>query len=238
MKIFEKAFGKTKPQNSNKRTLGDISSVLDSDYFQSFQDAMIDYSSKNLQSALSNINKTIEKADINNWQHYAFRANVYEDLSKYEEAIKNYETAISYSGDDVTVYALYHQIGFCYLSLGNNEKAAEFYTYAIELKSQHSNTEFNPDREGMNMGILLGLPFKRLYNNRANARKNIGKLNEAVEDCKRSLSYDKNYSNPYLMLSQIYSKAGQEDKAIEFLKISAQLGNRSALSTLQQLGLL
>jgi len=52
------------------------------------------------------------------------------------------------------------------------------------------------------------------------------KLNEAVEDCKQSLQFDQNYSNPYLLLSQIYSSAGQEQEAIKYLKISAQLGTK------------
>lgn len=238
MGIFEKAFGNKRPKNTKKRTFGNIFKGLSSNYLQSYQKAISDYSAKNLQSALNNIDKTIEKADVNDWKHFAFRANIYEDLGRYEKAIKDYEIAIGYSSSDIYVYALYHQIGFCFLSLGNDNKAIEFYSYAIELKSQHPNTEHNPDQEGMDLGVLLGVPFKRMYNNRANAKKNIGKLNEAVEDCKKSLNYDKNYSNPYLMLSQIYSSAGQEEKAIEFLKISAQLGNRSALSTLKQIGLL
>ena len=87
------------------------------------------------------------------------------------------------------------------------------------------------------MGVLLGVPFKKMYNNRANAFMNIGELDKAFEDCKKSLSFDKGYSNPYLLLSQIYSKAGQEDKAIEFLKISAQLGNKNAIITLEKIGL-
>ena len=148
------------------------------------------------------------------------------------------EKAIDINFDDVNVYALYHQIGYCYLNLQDDQKASEFYGYAIELKSKHPNTEHNPDQEGMDLGVMLGVPFKRMYNNRANAYKNLGLLNEALEDCKKSLSYDKNYSNPYLMLSQIYSKAGKEEKAIEFLKVSAQLGNNSAISTLKQIGLL
>jgi tetratricopeptide (TPR) repeat protein len=191
----------------------------------------------NNQDALASINIVIKKSDINDWQHYAFRGNVYEDLREYKQAITDYEQAIKFNANEIQVYALYHQIGFCYLSLGNNQKAFEFYTQAIDLKKQHPNSLQNKDLEGMDGGVMLGLSFKKMYNNRANALKNLGKLNEAVEDCKKSLSFDKNYSNPYLMLSQIYSKAGQEQEATKYLQISAQLGNQSAISILRQLGI-
>lgn len=241
--IFEKAFNRSR--NSDYKRGGRKISALGKlfgggipKYVVYYSKAQESYGAAQYQNSLDLINKTIELSDIDDWKQYAFKANVLEDLQKYQEAIENYEIAIDINLDDINIYALYHQIGFCYLSLGNNEKASEFYGFAIDLKAEHPNSEYNPDQEGMDLGVMLGVPFKRMYNNRANALKNLGELNEAIEDCEKSLSYDKNYSNPYLMLSQIYSKAGQEDKAIEFLKTSAQLGNNSAISTLRQIGLI
>ena len=63
-------------------------------------------------------NKNQEK-----WEYFAFRANCYEDLQEYKKAIENYEIAIELSENDEDVYALYHQIGFCYLNLKNDLKA-------------------------------------------------------------------------------------------------------------------
>lgn len=241
--IFTKAFNRTRKSDYKRggRKLSTLNKLFGGGlpkYVAYYSTAQKNYTNGQLQNAFENINKTIELSDIDDWKQYAFKANVLEDLQKYQDAIKSYEIAIDINLDDINVYALYHQIGFCYLSLGNNEKASEFYSYAIDLKSEHPNSEFNPDQEGMDLGILFGVPFKRMHNNRANALKNLGKLNEAIDDCKKSLSYDKNYSNPYVMLSQIFSKAGQEDKAIEYLKIAAQLGNNYAISTLREFGLL
>lgn len=231
------AFGRERKPNTKKRSFFDLFKNKNFGYVTYFQTATNHYLNGNNQGALVNINTTIEKSDINDWQHYAFRANVYEDLQNYKQAIVDYEQAIEFASDDIQVYALYHQIGFCYLNLGNNLKASEFYTYAIELKKQHPNSAQNQDLEGMDGGVMRGLPFKRMYNNRANALKNQNKLNEAIEDCKQALIYDQNYSNPYLLLSQIYSAAGHEQEAIKYLKISAQLGNKTAISMISQLGI-
>ena len=237
MNAFLKAFGRERKPNTKKRNFTDLFKSKNFDYVAYFQNATAQYLNGNNQGALASINTTIEKSDINDWQHFAFRANVYEDLQNYRQAIKDYEQGIEFNADDIQVYALYHQIGFCYLSLGDNLKASEFYTYAIDLKKLHPNSTYNEDLEGMDGGIMRGLPFKRMYNNRANAFKNQNKLNEAVEDCKQSLTFDQNYSNPYLLLSQIYSSAGQEQEAIKYLKISAQLGNQNAISMICRLGI-
>ena len=209
---------------------------LNSNYLTYYQSAINAYNSQNLPSALDNINKAIEKSDIKDWKHFAFRANVFEDLRKFNEAILNYEQAIELSGNDISAYALYHQIAYCYLNNSNHQKAVEFYNYAIVLKTNHPNNQSNEDIEGMDMGVLLGVPFKRMYSNRAIALLKLGQLNESLEDCKKSISYDENYSNPYFVLSSIYSKAGHEDKAIGYLKISAKLGNRNAEVALRKIG--
>jgi len=235
MTTFQKAFGRERVPNSRKRNFTNMDEGLNSGYLVFYQQATNNYLNGDYNSAFQNINKTIELTDIDDWKHYAFRASIYEDLKKYTEAINDYERAIELADNDINVYALYHQIGFCNLSLGNNQKAKEFYTYSLDLKKQHPNSQFNEDLEGMDGGVLLGIPIKRIYNNRANACKNLNELNEAFEDCKSALSYDENYSNSYLLLSQIFSLAGQEDKAYQMLEHSAKLGNQNAIQMLNQL---
>lgn len=236
MDVFEKAFGHKRRGNTKKRTLSNIFKGLNSGYVIFYDAATKDYLNGNLHEALSNINKAIDKSDINDWCHYAFRANVYEDLKNYQQAISDYKQAIEYALDDITVYALYHQIGHCYLNLNNNHKASEFYTYSINLKKQHPNTENCPDQEGLNGGVILGIPLKKMYNNRGNASLNLGLLNDAITDCEMAINLDKNYSNAYLLAAQIYAKKGNQEQALTFMMISANLGNRTAISMLQRLG--
>jgi|SRR5690606_21932851 len=235
MDTFQRAFGRERIVNTKKRTFSNLFRGLGSGYIVYYRAADNDYLRGDIQSALTNINKTIEKSDIYDWKHFAFRANLNEDLKNYQLAITDYQQAIEYAQSDIDVYALYHQIGFCHLNLNNNKKALEFYTYAIELKKQHPNSEFDTDREGMDGGVMLGIPFKRMYNNRGDALMNLGKFNEALEDCEISISYDKQYSNPYLLIANIFSKTGQEQEAMNFLKAAAQLGNKNAISIIEQL---
>lgn len=219
MNIFDKAFGRERTPNIRKRTLANL--FKDGgfpEYIIYYREAINSYNSQNYHWALINIDEAIEKSDIDDWKHFAFKANILEYFEQYNQAIDNYIKAIDFAQDDIRVYALYHQIGFCCLNLGDNNKAIEFYSYAIDLKKKHPNSSFNEDLEGIDNGVLLGVEFKKLYNNRACALKNIGKLQNAFEDCIRSLEYDENYSNPYLLLYQIFSLDGQKGKAIDFLK--------------------
>ncbi len=228
-------FDNFKRKKNEKRTFSNMQRGLDSGYLVYYTQATNDYLRGNLQESLNNINKTIEVSDINDWKHYAFRANVYEDLKKYEKAIIDYNLSIELANNEVQIYALYHQVGFCYLNLGDNEKAVKNYTRALNLKKQHPNTKSNPDLEGLDGGVLLGVPIERIYNNRANALKNLGKLNEALDDCKKALSYNNQYSNTYLLLSQIFNLAGKENKAIDMLVQAANLGNTEAIRMLNKL---
>lgn len=235
MSIFKKLFGFEKKENTNTRTFGNLDRALKTGYLEDYQTAENAYLSGNLGEALNYINSTIKKSDISDWKHYAFRGNVYEDQKKYTEAITDYNKAIELSNSELSVYQLYHQIGYCYLNLGNNKKAEEFYTAAIDIKKKHPNSEYNPDMEGMMGGVMMGLPFERLYNNRGNARKNLGKLQEGFEDCKKAIEHNQTYSNPYLLAAQIQQLAGNLDEAVDFLNHAIKLGNPNAKRVLDSI---
>lgn len=235
MSIFKKLFGFEKKENNNTRTFGNYERGLKTGYLEDYQTAENAYLSGNLENALNYVNSTIQKSDISDWKHYAFRANVYEDQQKYAEAISDYNKAIELANSELSVYQLYHQIGYCYLTLGNNKKAEEFYTAAIDIKKRHPNSEYNPDMEGMMGGVMMGLPFERLYNNRGNARKNLGKLQEGFEDCKKALEYKPNYSNSYLLAGQIQQAAGNIDEALKLVNQAIQLGNPNAKRVYDQI---
>lgn len=241
MEIFEKAFNRQRNATYKRggRTFSELGQVLQApvpQYVAFYKSAIDNYNSGQLQNALNLIDRTIEHSDIQDWKHFAFKANVLEDLQKYADAIKSYETSIDIEGDDVRVYALYHQIGFCYFVIGDYQNAVKFYSLALDLKKQHPNSEFNPDQEGMDMGVMKGIATKKIHNNRASAFLKLGRLDESFDDCMAAINLDKTYSNPYLTLADIYSKKGREQQGIELLKIAAQYGNKNAIITLQKLG--
>ena len=89
--------------------------------------------------------------------------------------------------------------------------------------------------EGIDNGVLIGKEFKQMYVNRGNSYKNLGHLQDAQNDCVNAINEDRNYSNPFLLLYQIYNLAGENEKAIQFLQRSASMGNQNAIRMLNNL---
>jgi len=235
MNTFKKAFGRERsviPKNT--KTLAEADIIKDVNNIIYYRTAIDEYYKNELFNALSYVNKAIE-LDNSNWLFNAFKANVLEETKQYSSAIDEYIKAIEINGNDIYVYALYHQIGWCYLNINNDHKAIEFYTYAIDLELKHPNHEYNKDLEGMDNGVVVGKEMKQMYVNRGNSYKNISNLESAQQDCLEAVKCDDNYSNPYLLLYQIYIKAGLEEKAIGFLQTSARLGNQNAVRMLNEL---
>lgn len=87
MSIFKKLFGFDKKENTNARTFQNLDRGLKSGYIIDFQIATDAYLENDLLKAFNFINSAIEKSDISDWQHYAFRANIYEDQEKFTDAI-------------------------------------------------------------------------------------------------------------------------------------------------------
>ncbi len=232
MNIFKKAFGFEKTNYKKKTSLEDINEDLRHVIYYNL--AIESYYKGELLNAIAYVNNAIELSTYN-WLHYAFKGNVLEERRLFDEAIAQYQKAIEINGDDISVYALYHQIGWCYLNINNDHKAIEFYTYAINLKLKHPNHEYNKDLEGMDNGVVVGKEMKQMYVNRGNSYKNAGNLESAQQDCLKAVKCDDNYSNPYLLLYQIYIKAGLKEKAIGFLQTSARLGNQNAVRMLNKI---
>ena len=88
---------------------------------------------------------------------------------------------------------------------------------------------YKEDIEGIDNGVLLGKKFEQMYVNRGNSLKNIGKLEDARQDCISAIECNRHYSNPYLLLSQIFDLAGQKDKSMEILKHASNMGNQNAI---------
>ena len=73
---MKKLLIKIRIENIQKRTFANLSTGISTNYLSFYLLAINDINNNNLNSALENINKTIEKSDITDWKHYAFRANV------------------------------------------------------------------------------------------------------------------------------------------------------------------
>ncbi len=228
MSIFKKLFGKDKPSEITPTPAPQLVAKPAYNPESDYNNAFDAYANGNLPLSLKLIENIFSIVDKPQMKHYAFRANIFEDMNNHTKAISDYESAISLAPNPHNAYQFYHQIGFNYLSLKSNEQAEKFYTKAIDLKSVHPNSASDPDKEVFDEGIMKGLTFARMYNNRGNARKNQGKLDEAFEDCRKAIELEPNYSNPYLLTGQLFELKGNYSEAIKWVEKSIALGNQSA----------
>jgi len=222
-----------RPKNKlSKTTKSIINSIFFSkrkikDNSQLFKRATIAFLNNDVYNALIGINNCIEFRSKKKWEYFVFKACCLEYLQEFNKAIECYEIAIELIGPNKNMYALYHQIGYCYFNLNKDHKAIEFYTNALQFK-RGIHTKKKEDFQDAIGDVLLSVSLQRIYYNRANSLKNRGNLNDAIKDCKKAISIDEHNSNPYLLLSTIYTLKRDKEKALEFLKIAVRQGNSLA----------
>ena len=236
---FEKAFNRPRREGLIQDVLfeNNIDLNYDSPEYEGYFAKAIDYYQElEYKSALTCINIVIEIQLEDDWKPYAIKGDILETLGYFDEAINSYTSAIEFHHYDVEAYALYHQIGFCYLLSHSHEDAIRIISIAIDSKSYWKNYGFKKDMEVINFGVLYGLPFKQLYVNRANAYLNIGNLLKARADALEALKYDDCYSNAYLLISQIFAMVGKDEDSMRLLTHAAELGNNNASTILSNGG--
>jgi len=192
------------------------------------------YSKKDLENSLKYINLTINKS-YPNWFHFAFLANVQEELKNYSLAIESYKSAIEFSKDeDFQRYSMFNQIGYCYLESMDSTNALKYYSIALKFKEDLVKSEM-ADIELFHEGILFGVLKKRIYNNLANANYRLGNIAESINNCNSAIDEDENYSFPYFLLGQIYASKKDLNNSKKYFKKSAQLGHSLGLQYYKQL---
>ncbi|MBF0274005.1 MAG: tetratricopeptide repeat protein [Nitrospinae bacterium] len=149
-----------------------------------------------LDKAREEIDRVI-KIDAKNPESYQLLGFIDTLENKSDEAIKNFEKAISL--DDKYAQA-YHLISLEYIKQGNLEKAKE---YLLKLET------FNPDI--FTLSNLGNVYF---------ADKN---YDEAEKYLNKAIQLNENYHTPYATLAKIAIKDGKNEKAIEYLKKASKI---------------
>ncbi|MBA3971519.1 MAG: tetratricopeptide repeat protein, partial [Bacteroidetes bacterium] len=120
--------------------------------------------------ALTDLNEA-EKIDPSEPEIYYNRGNVEHDITMYEDAIRDYNKAISFKEHEDY-----------YLARGNSKKAVGEYKEAIEDYSK---------------AIEINATFKDGYYNRGNTKKKLGDLVGAVEDYNKIIKINPKNSKAY-----------------------------------------
>jgi protein O-mannosyl-transferase len=124
---------------------------------------------------------------------------VYIKEKKFDQAIKEFETAIQFNAE----YALaYFNLGDLYTTLGENEKAVDFYHKSIQLRPWYQNTHNN-----------LGALFI-----------NMGKNEEAIPALLKAIELAPDFPAAHFNLSVAYYNIGNDTLAILHYRIAEKLG--------------
>lgn len=129
---------------------------------------------------------------------YQERGDLYFDLKKYKEAIKDYNKCIDFN---YNLAYNYNILGFSYQKINADNKAIE--TFSLGLKSPKPN-------ENEYQAYLL--------NNRAFSYLKINELTLAKKDAKKSLELNKSNSYVYFTFACIYASENNDDLFYKYLK--------------------
>lgn len=160
------------------------------------------YELGDLGKAIECCNKAIS-IDFNTWA-YLVRANTYQDLNKYAQAIEDYTKVIENDSEPVIVSDAYVNRGYLYDASGEHEWAIVDYTKAIEL-----------------------IPHKvEAYINRGASYSDIGDYPEAIVDLSKAIEIDPNYALAYRSRGKNYGKLRDYMRAIDDFTKAIELNSQ------------
>jgi tetratricopeptide (TPR) repeat protein len=187
------------------------------------------------------LNKSIEE---NPRQANLFkqRAQAYDRLENYEQAIADYSSALKIQPDDVNAL---HLRGLTYEQLGQPDRAVEDYQRAIAIDPQLSNVYLNRGVAFGKMGnyrqsiaslteaIRLAPQNPDGYFNRGITYFQLGDLNSAIEDFSNVIRILPKDEDAYYWRGISYEEGGNPDQAIpdyeQFLALSQNAGARNEI---------
>lgn len=161
---------------------------------------------------------------------------IYYQQHRYAAAIPLYLRAIAL---DPKMYKAYDNLGLCYEATGENEKAAENYTKALDLVYRdHRDYDWvyaNYSELLMKLGRYeqaFQFAAEASARNPASARdcyltgkalSKLGKWQLSIRWFRRAADLDSAYAEPHYLLAQAYRKQGAEDEARRELAVFQRL---------------
>jgi len=228
-------------------SLGYISSSVASDSEEPVPRKLIQIMEKlNVSYRLANeglIYKAIEgfrevlKIDPNNIQANVHLAKCFRGLGKYDDAIKFFEIAATFSPNDPEII---NAIGTCYLEKQEIDKALEKLNKAIELDPRNAEAFSNRgaayERSGnyqqaiadYDKAIELDPQHPGTYSNRGTAYKKSGDYQRAMADYDKAIELNPKYVQAYFNRGVAYQTLGNHQQAIKDYDRVIELEPRNA----------
>ena len=129
----------------------------------------------------------------------------------------------------------YHQLGLAYFRLGDNEKALQNYSKAIELNSHDAvlydnlgiiyfqNHDYKKTMDLYKTAISLDPHFADAYCNLGSTYGTLGQLDSAIVNFKKAIEYDPENANAYYFLSITYKNMNKPDLSAPYFEKACQL---------------
>jgi tetratricopeptide (TPR) repeat protein len=171
---------------------------------------------------------------------YLNRGNIYLNQGKFEEALLNYDTALTINPDFINGYSNRAQ---AYIRLNKHSNALKDLNTALTLspsfvlgyvyRSMMYNWYGNHDKAlaDLTTAVTIKPDFVLGYYHRGNTNLSIGQYNRAIADFSTALSLAPNSPENYFHRGQAYLKSGNAKQAEQDFEVACTMGYREACRT-------
>jgi len=191
---------------------------------------------------------------------YVNRALAYSEKGLYEKALDDSTAALSLDPQNTTAL---NNRGLTYQKMGQKDKAIQEYRLACENGLKVSCQNFKslvgclPSEEkayyqAQGIDAFSAGNFEKVisatdkvieidpknaeaYSTRCGAKANLGRLEEAKKDCRKSIEYAPNFSMAYNNLGYVLELEGAKQEAATNYEISCNMGNKLGCQNKQRL---
>ncbi|HRD37707.1 MAG TPA: tetratricopeptide repeat protein [Bacteroidia bacterium] len=182
--------------------------------------AIVEYSLKNYDAAISSWNKLISlKKDASN---YLFRGHCYYYLNKYPEALLDYAKVISINPNEARAHLAK---GNVYYFLKQYDRAIDSYENGLKVDKNNALLyrnlalvyrqlkDFDRSIFYADKAIEINPNLSTAYNDRGVSRIEKGLFKEAIQDFQQSILIDKDLHITYIHLAEAFKKEKSYDEA-------------------------
>ena len=153
--------------------------------------------------------------------------NIFLGRGDYESAIAKLETALELEPNN---HSIANALGLAYEKSGQNEKAAEAYQKAIDIKPDFFNAHYGLGALYFNMAAekyneAQKIPYNQTSKYNAAKKEFMAIFDKAKPYLEKALEIDPKDTDTMFSLQQLYAKTGQLEKSVEMKKMREALEN-------------
>jgi tetratricopeptide (TPR) repeat protein len=155
---------------------------------------------------------------------YIEKGKLLEKLGRINQAIDNYEYSLNFSDPNAFVY---HRIGLCHLSLGNDRLAIKYFKESVKLEPNHEKSwlaltdilvdskEYVKAQYYIRKSLQSNADSAVLWKKSAQVHFYLSFYEETIEGCKNAIDLGNNDTETWTLWMDAFLLASEWNKAIE-----------------------